>query len=398
MQQSPWMGQNPNMGQGIGGQRPMMGQRPMGQGQPRMRAAQGRFIEDDPDFGKTREEIIAEAGLGSGPSVLDFVKPRAEIIQSGATPDERTDVDVRDITYGGSGLYQGDKWYGGGDYQTGNVKVNVQEDGNTVYDDTMSKDDFYKLYVGAGEKEGNRVQIGKDNQGTWTLNIVKSFGKGGQKLNQGGRIGLGLGSMSRRAFMKLMAGITGTGVAAGTGLLKLGKAAKVVPKVTETITRGADGMPAYLTDLIEVVKAKGARDFIQGVKRSDYSTVHSYKGVEVIEDAGGKIRIKKTKQGSSTDEITGKSYEGPTQETHMEITPGEYIQKGSTVSDEGAKAVKVPDEYFEGTVRPDMEGKMKDMVEYIDDVDHLELKKIADEIDTLVIKKASGGLAYALGE
>jgi len=105
----------------------------------RMGAAQGSFIETDPDFGKTREEIIAEAGLDSGPSVLDFVRPRAEIIQSGITPDERTDVDKRDITYGGSGLYQGDKWYGGGDYQTGNVKVNVQEDGNTVYDDTMSK-------------------------------------------------------------------------------------------------------------------------------------------------------------------------------------------------------------------------------------------------------------------
>jgi len=209
------------------------------------------------------------------------------------------------------------------------------------------------------------------------------------------RMPFGLGSMSRRAFLKMMA--------AGAALPFIGKgiskmAPKAIKETTEVITRGADGMPAYLTDLIEVVRAKGTRDVIEGFKRSDYSTVHSYKGVEVIEDAGGKIRIKKTKQGSSTDEITGKSYEGPTQETHMEITPGEYIQKGSTVSDEGAKAVKVPDEYFEGTVRPDMEGKMKDMVEYIDDVDHLELKKIADEIDTLVIKKASGGLAYALGE
>jgi len=28
----------------------------------------------------------------------------------------------------------------------------------------------------------------------------------------------------------------------------------------------------------------------------------------------------------------------------------------------------------------------------------LDFKKIADEVDTLIIKKASGGLAYALGE
>jgi len=41
---------------------------------------------------------------------------------------------------------------------------------------------------------------------------------------------------------------------------------------------------------------------------------------------------------------------------------------------------------------------MKDFEEWVDDVDHLELKEIADEVDTLIIKKASGGLAYALGE
>ena len=33
----------------------------------------------------------------------------------------------------------------------------------------------------------------------------------------------------------------------------------------------------------------------------------------------------------------------------------------------------------EYTARPDMDGKMKDVDEYIDDMDHLELKKIADE-------------------
>ena len=67
-------------------------------------------------------------------------------------------------------------------------------------------------------------------------------------LAGGGRIGFGLGGIdkARRAFLKKLAGLTGVGVAAGTGLLKFGKAAKVVPKVTETaevITRGADGMP-----------------------------------------------------------------------------------------------------------------------------------------------------------
>ena len=116
----------------------------------------------------------------------------------------------------------------------------------------------------------------------------------------GGRIGFGLGGFNkaRRAFLKMMAGITGAGIAGGTGLLKLGKAAKVAPKVTEAaevITRGTDGMPSYIYDLIEVVKAKGTRDVIEGFKRSDYSTVHSYKGVDVIEDTTGNTRIKQGK-------------------------------------------------------------------------------------------------------
>ena len=52
-------------------------------------------------------------------------------------------------------------------------------------------------------------------------------------------------------------------------------------------------MPAYINDLITVVKAKGTRDIVEGFKKTDYSTVHSYKGVEVIEDASGGTRIKK---------------------------------------------------------------------------------------------------------
>jgi hypothetical protein len=240
----------------------------------------------------------------------------------------------------------------------------------------------------------------------------------------GGRIGFGLGGIdkARRAFLKMMAGITGAGIAGGAGLLKLGKAAKVAPKVAETITRGADGMPSYVTDLIAVVKAKGTRDIIEGFKKSDYSTVHRYKGVEVIDEPSGAIKIKKQHEGGgtyTTSEGVEDSFDGITHEIEMNITPGEYIQKGSTVSDDAAKVVKAPDEYVEYTAKPDMDGKLKDVEEYIDDMDHLELKKIADEKHITKsgktyydwtgqefpgldrpkkTKKASGGLAYALGE
>jgi len=225
----------------------------------------------------------------------------------------------------------------------------------------------------------------------------------------GGRIGFGVGGFNkaRRAFLKMMAGITGAGVAGGAGLLKLStKAAPKVIKEAEVITRGADGMPKYIYDLIEVVKAKGTKDIIEGFKRSDYSTVHSYKGVDVIEDASGSIRIKKPTEGVATDARTGKMHEGISQEVHIEITPGEVVTKDEGL--ETAKTIQGPDEYFEGTVRPDMDGKMKDIEEFVEEADHLDLKKIADEVTdlpsleshfgTFRTKKASGGLAHMLGE
>jgi len=127
--------------------------------------------------------------------------------------------------------------------------------------------------------------------------------------------------------------------------------------------------------------------------------VHSYKGVDVTEDAAGNIKIKSDRGGVATDPYTGKTHEGIAQEHHMQIERG---QMG--VKDEGLetqKTFKEPDEYIEGTVRPDMDGKMKDFEEGLDEAAHLEFKKIADEVDTLIIKKtkkASGGLAYMLGE
>ena len=51
----------------------------------------------------------------------------------------------------------------------------------------------------------------------------------------------------------------------------------------------------------------------------------------------------------------------------------------------------IPDEYNEGTVRPDMDGKMKDFEEGLDEASHLDFKKIADEADEIIPKKASGG-------
>ena len=194
----------------------------------------------------------------------------------------------------------------------------------------------------------------------------------------------------------------------GKGISKM--APKAIPKVTETIVRGADGMPTYITDLIEVVKAKGARDVIEGFKKSDYSTVHRYKGVEVIEDGAGNIKIKSDKSGVSTDPYTGKTHEGIVQENHIQIDKGAWIEPELTKTGKvKKKSVKTKDEYTEGTVYPDRDGKMKDFEEGLDEAIHKDFKKIADELHAddfyypldageKLKGKASGGLAYMLGE
>jgi len=94
-------------------------------------------------------------------------------------PEENINVDVNDRTYGLAGIYEGDNWYGGGEYLKGNVKVDVTQEGETLFADTMSKDDMMQLYVGLGEREGNHVEVGTDGEGNYTLNIIKSFAKGG---------------------------------------------------------------------------------------------------------------------------------------------------------------------------------------------------------------------------
>ena len=374
-------------------QRAMMGQQQMGQGQvgqPRMGMAEGKKVK--------KKELPEELPPYQGPDYeTDDAKEAAKEI-------------IRRVL--GEGVMGGPI---GGGFQYGvgygkdkpfdyGIGWNVGDDASGLYADYGIRDDDENVYTGGYKGDNWDIGVRKEegSDPTFGFNWKKKF-------NQGGRIGFGLGGINkgRRAFMKWLAGILGTGVAAGTGLLKLGKVApKVIPKVTQTITRGADGMPTYITDLIEVVKAKGTRDIIEGFKKSDYSTVHSYKGVDVIEEASGTTRIK---QGKETP-LHG-SDEPAYHEIEMEIKPGEYEQIGNPQFDDAAKSVQAPDEYFEATVKPDMDGKMKDVEEYIEEMDHLELKEIADEINPLRLKvynedmatikktkKASGGLAHMLGE
>ena len=90
-------------------------------------------------------------GLGVYP-ILD-VTQRGSELGSGVTLNER------DITYGGTVLGQGDNWYGGIEGLTGNLKVDVEQDDQTLFKDTMGKDDQINYLLGYGNPEGDRWQL-----------------------------------------------------------------------------------------------------------------------------------------------------------------------------------------------------------------------------------------------
>ena len=183
---------------------------------------------------------------------------------------------------------------------------------------------------------------------------------------------------------------------------KFFKAAKPISKAAapaaEVITKGAGGIPAYAYDLINVVTAKGTKEIMEGIyKRNPPSKKYTYKGVEVVEDGMGNTSVKKEVEGFGVDEA-GEGFEGISREVGFDINKGENIVKQGGKGDDAGKVIQTDDDYFEATVRPDSEGKMKDMEEFISVEDHLDLKKIADEAKDITIKKASGGrIGYATG-
>ena len=224
-------------------------------------------------------------------------------------------------------------------------------------------------------------------------------------LYDGGRARFDKGKkvdLSKRRFLK------GTGAALGVlsalpFVGKFFKAAKPISKAVtpaaEVITRGADGIPNYAWDLINVVKAKGTKEIMEGfARKTPVQKKYTYKGVEVVEDGTGGVSVRKeqTKTGSWTDEATDDTIvdDYVDREIGFEIREGGYEQIGNPQFDDAAKSVKMDDEYVESTayMQGDPDGGMdvSEVLEKISDADHLELKKIADES---LIKKASGGRA-----
>jgi len=190
------------------------------------------------------------------------------------------------------------------------------------------------------------------------------------------------GDPRRRAFLKLLATLTGGAAAFKTGILGLGEGT-AKKAVTETVKQSAGNYPPpYFFKLVEKIKFMGD-DITEKAATKDREIVKRYKDFEMTEDvATGDIVIKKRNEGSFYDQ------DG--------IVSDEYIVYKPGMADETTKGRKPPPEYEEYTVRPDAEGKLRDSEGGLDSIDEI-LEEVGD-VDSMTLKKADGGrIGYNIG-
>jgi hypothetical protein len=262
------------------------------------------------------------------------------------------------------------------DLEPSSIKLPVENQANEL---------FRKEFI--DETQGGRFEgltsdmIDKSILETETM--IKNLKTKDRKPNaMGGRIGFEKGSppsKGRRNFLKLLGGLASIPVFG-----KLFKAAKPAAKVAKTVEQTTSGVPAYFPKLVEKIKMLGD-DVTEIAATKERQKVTKYKDYELTEEIDtGAIQVKK-----------GDVYAG--KEEYM------IYDKPETIIGKNNKPVEVPAQYEEVTVKPDMDGKMKDVDAGLDSIS--DIMKDADMIETNYKikpdgrpKKSGGGVAYMLGE
>ena len=187
------------------------------------------------------------------------------------------------------------------------------------------------------------------------------------------------GGMGRRGFLKLLGGV-GAGIGAlKTGILGFGGkgATKEVAKEVAQ-SAGSGRPPPYFFNLFNKIKFMG--DDV--VASQDKAIAKKYKDYVLEEDFAGNISI--IKKGD------------------MDAPGYEEVYMGYSVDDvpiKGKKGSSKVEEYEEYTVKPDGDGKMKDVEDGVPEDVIQEGTMFEDNMTEFgKIKKASGGIARMLGE
>jgi hypothetical protein len=237
-----------------------------------------------------------------------------EILEGGGKPNLNAGVNVGDFYAQGSNLLSND------------------ESGVVGYQKDILDKDNLKFSVG-GEMD---PFTGEKTAGAY-LKLKRA---------DGGRIGFADGpdDPSKRKFIKI-----------GAGLMSLpfvGKyfkaAAPVAEKAVEVIRRGADGMPDFITDLIAKVITLGKKS-ISGGRADEIAESYQLDNYVV------------TKKGNKTT-VTKRNQQGDMLEKDMEMELDYDPETGGYT-------------YNEATAKPDAEGKLRDVEEFIDEIDLEDMKK-----------------------
>jgi len=165
--------------------------------------------------------------------------------------------------------------------------------------------------------------------------------------NQGGRVNFADGpeDPKKRKFMKIMGGLASIPL-----LGRFIDVATTAPKVAETVKRTAEGIPDFLTDLIAKVKLKAeatGMKYFTGKRADEFANVYQADNY-VVTEQGNKTIIR------------------------------EIDQDGDMLYKENQIEIEVDPEtggvtYTEASAKPDAEGKLKDVEEYIeyDDLENM---------------------------
>jgi len=178
------------------------------------------------------------------------------------------------------------------------------------------------------------------------------------------------GGMGRRAFLKLLATLGGGVAAAKSGILGLTEGAGK-KAVTETVKKAgaANEVPPYFFKLVDKIKTLGD----ETMATQDKAIAKKYKDYVMEEDFAGNITIIK------------KNMDDP--------YPQEVIMsyKVDDVDLPSGKGMAKVDEYEEFTVRPDRDGKMKDIEGGVPDEVIMEVEAGSGNVPESFYKKADGG-------
>jgi len=212
--------------------------------------------------------------------------------------------------------------------------------------------------------------------------------------SEGGRIGLKVGSPSKRAFLKVMGGLAATLAAIKSGLIGTGGKEVTKQVVKDSVKDVANTPPKYFFDLANKIRLFGKQSKVRPQERVDEYSYTGKNGDEYVmtEDIStGDIQIIKDKTGVGSsgektfDVIEDKSvmnYKAPRKDVDPDT---------ETVLKEGA-------EYDEFQVTFDADGGMSDGDVIQETIKKEIIQEASDVPIKQKIKRASGGVAYMLGE